>query len=432
MAAQTFTVLNNGNTGYNITGINFSTPAGTSHRADLRNFTGGVENYTASSYSGTTSLPAGQSKTFTVDYLYVSGPDGTRSGSITINTDAAVATTITTTILVGAGGGVSIINPLPGQGTYTASSQNSVDGRATIYLIVGEDGRFLVNAEVGNDLNAAWTSPFPSSVGNDYWVRFTRQSITASGSFFASFSTGWLQLDQDRSIFATASGQTNGNNSTVNATYLVEISSSSSGSPVVASGTYTLIPTGNRQGLVFPLLDIYSSIGTAGTVGVQFNRNGTRVALGNSAEIADTPWYLNGTSTVGDSYYIRATYVGGSFTNAGSALNTWLLLNQNRNWTLSSGSNDSSILFFEISTAPSSSGIVSSCYGYLNIYTDTGGAGGFEGGGTTGGDDGAPDGGLGGTEGSGNDGGDGDGPGGVGVGGEGGTGTGVGGDGGDG
>jgi hypothetical protein len=70
---QTFTVTNTGNQTITQIDFVFNTPSGVSHTADLTNFDPVIEsNFTEGSISLTNvSLPAGQSRTFTVDYEWV-------------------------------------------------------------------------------------------------------------------------------------------------------------------------------------------------------------------------------------------------------------------------------------------------------------------------------------------------------------------------
>lgn len=84
MPAQTFTLTNTGTATSQLDKIVFNTPVGLSHAADLTNF-GGPANFTGTSFTVTNpSLSPNQTRTFTLDYLYVSGTAGTRNGSVTV------------------------------------------------------------------------------------------------------------------------------------------------------------------------------------------------------------------------------------------------------------------------------------------------------------------------------------------------------------
>lgn len=82
-------------------------------------------------------------------------------------------------------------------------------------------------------LNERWGSPATAGIGAGYWIRFTRTATSGFGAAAASTaSTGWLQLNSGREIviFQSPANQ-------INATYTIEISSSSSGSPVLTTRT---------------------------------------------------------------------------------------------------------------------------------------------------------------------------------------------------
>lgn len=84
-----------------------------------------------------------------------------------------------------------------------------------------------------SSLGETWGNPTTTGIGSNYWIRFTR---TATGGFNAAgsstASTGWLQLNSGREIVLAQNSA-----SDANATYTVEISSSSSGSPVLTTRT---------------------------------------------------------------------------------------------------------------------------------------------------------------------------------------------------
>jgi hypothetical protein len=82
-------------------------------------------------------------------------------------------------------------------------------------------------------LGETWGNPTTSGIGSNYWIRFTRTATGGFGAAAASTaSTGWLQLNSGREIVIY---QASANQTT--ATYTVEISSSSSGSPVLTTRT---------------------------------------------------------------------------------------------------------------------------------------------------------------------------------------------------
>ena len=81
--------------------------------------------------------------------------------------------------------------------------------------------------------NERWGSPATAGIGAGYWIRFTRTATSGFGAAAASTaSTGWLQLNSGREIVVFQSPAYQ-----INATYTIEISSSSSGSPVLTTRT---------------------------------------------------------------------------------------------------------------------------------------------------------------------------------------------------
>jgi hypothetical protein len=85
-----------------------------------------------------------------------------------------------------------------------------------------------------SSLGETWGNPTTSGIGSNYWIRFTRTATGGSGAAAASTdSTGWLQLTspgREIVLYQSPANQ-------VTATYTVEISSSSSGSPVLTTRT---------------------------------------------------------------------------------------------------------------------------------------------------------------------------------------------------
>lgn len=383
MAAQLFTVLNNGSTNYNITSIVFNTPAGIQHTADLTNF-GGSSSFTGATFTGSSALNIGQSKTFTVDHEYVSGPENTRTGTIVINTDGGPIATINTTIAVGTAG-ASLGASLPGQGIYTASRTNITNGESFITLSLTSNGTLQVDCVDGLDFTGAWITPWPSSgIGEFYWVRFTRQSSTGVGNYQSTPTTGWLQLNSFRSVTVSAFGLANGLPSSASVQYLIEVSSSSGGSPIIASGTYTLVPSGTLGGIVNPLdtIEVTAFDFEFARASVTFFRSGAINKFESQNDITVlSPWFLNGSSTVGDNYYIRATIASGQLPS-GPAFNTWHSLSTNRTWFLVSTENfeRTSTFNIEISLTPDTSGIVSSGYVLMDALSYLNGipGGGFD------------------------------------------------------
>ena len=90
-------------------------------------------------------------------------------------------------------------------------------------------------------LGETWGNPTTTGIGSNYWIRFTRTATGGFGAAAASTaSTGWLQLNSGREITIYQ-----GSANQITAEYTVEISSSSSGSPVLTTRTGITIALSN-------------------------------------------------------------------------------------------------------------------------------------------------------------------------------------------
>jgi hypothetical protein len=85
--------------------------------------------------------------------------------------------------------------------------------------------------------SGTWISPTGSGVGNNYWIRFTRTYFSGGPYATATASTGWMQLNTTRSIVVGTPLQ----GANESARYTIEISSSSGGSPVLATASGVII-----------------------------------------------------------------------------------------------------------------------------------------------------------------------------------------------
>jgi hypothetical protein len=85
-----------------------------------------------------------------------------------------------------------------------------------------------------SSLGETWGNPTTANIGANYWIRFTRTSTGGpSATSYSTASTGWLQLNFGREIVLYKDVGFPG----MFAAYTVEISSSSSGSPVLTTRT---------------------------------------------------------------------------------------------------------------------------------------------------------------------------------------------------
>lgn len=103
MAAQTFTLVNNGAVTLTVTGIQFNTPTQVRHSANLSSFTGGSTAFTTTNFLTNTTIATGGSKNFSVDHTNNTGTAGTYNGTIIItasNGTTSTTATITTSFVV--------------------------------------------------------------------------------------------------------------------------------------------------------------------------------------------------------------------------------------------------------------------------------------------------------------------------------------------
>lgn len=162
------------------------------------------------------SLPAG---TYTW-YFSFDGSGNDRSHTVTVAAAPAPS---------------GIVNPLGfNGGTYTSEYSTS----ATVALYVHADGIWRIHDDASVIADGNWWTPTTSSIGNNYWIRFTRNS--ASGIYGGSEpTTGWQQLNTVRSVYVNAYSVSSIDR-VYTSNYTVEISSNSSGTNIVSSSTVTL------------------------------------------------------------------------------------------------------------------------------------------------------------------------------------------------
>lgn len=84
MPSKTIFIENNSTITFTVTNITFNTPLGFSHTADLVNLNG-ISNYTGTSFSTVSTMTSATTKSFTVDYNYVSTTTGIYTASVVIN-----------------------------------------------------------------------------------------------------------------------------------------------------------------------------------------------------------------------------------------------------------------------------------------------------------------------------------------------------------
>lgn len=158
MAAQTFTVRNNGQQSFELTGIQFNTPTGISHVANLANlFTGASQTFTGNVYAGSTTLAPGATRSFSVDHFYVSGAASSapRTGSIIVTASGGRSATIVTNVRVNQSAtptyalsrSVSQVNE-GGSFTITLSTTGLSNGTLVPYTITGVNSADIGGAQL--------------------------------------------------------------------------------------------------------------------------------------------------------------------------------------------------------------------------------------------------------------------------------------------
>lgn len=99
MAAQTFTLVNNGAVTLTVTQFQFNSPPQVTHSANLSGFTGGATAFTTTNFLTNTTIATGASKTFSVDHFNNTTTAGTYNGTIIVyanNGTTSTTATITT------------------------------------------------------------------------------------------------------------------------------------------------------------------------------------------------------------------------------------------------------------------------------------------------------------------------------------------------
>lgn len=133
----------------------------------------------------------------------------------------------------------AVVNPL------TPSTGGSGFGVTSGYvdLSVLRNGTVTVAGTVDGVVSTinsgSWYSPSSTTIGDSYWVRFTRTANSGSGS--ATATTGWLQLNTTRTVSVAVSQGINGEFRTHSATYTIEVASDSGGATIVSTRTGIVI-----------------------------------------------------------------------------------------------------------------------------------------------------------------------------------------------
>ena len=219
--------------------ITFTTSESTS------NFTSGdvsVTNGTLSNFSGSgTSYTA----TFTPNSEFSgTGTISVAAGAFTDSTgNSNTAGSVNISIETGGGGGVTIANPPAYNNTGYTSTDYSY-GYAQVTLTYFANGTYQIY-DNGNEggfviVSGNWATPTTAGIGSSYWVRFTRTSQNVGQYGYAVPTSGWIQIDGSSSQTYVSMSSPDGLLRTAVGTYTVELSSNSSGTNIVSSGSITL------------------------------------------------------------------------------------------------------------------------------------------------------------------------------------------------
>jgi hypothetical protein len=131
----------------------------------------------------------------------------------------------------------SVYNPLQFNGvTYTDITS---DGGAILILSINRNGTWYLSNSSGAAIDSNnWISIPTATVGDTYYVRFTRTANTGSAGS-STDTTTWLQLTSNRSVTVSVSSL----NATVrnrNATYTVDISTAGTDLTIVSTSSISL------------------------------------------------------------------------------------------------------------------------------------------------------------------------------------------------
>lgn len=138
-------------------------------------------------------------------------------------------------IILGAKSAIPFTPSLTGSGTLYSSTG---DASSSITMTAQPDGTLTVFGDVTSFLQ--WGAPTTTDIGQSYWVRFTRDSFSTTGSGgsgSATATTGWLQLNVARSVTVIANKVTGPGTFQSNASYTIDIATDSGGTNIVATAT---------------------------------------------------------------------------------------------------------------------------------------------------------------------------------------------------
>lgn len=235
-----------------------------------------------------------------------------------------------------------IVPNLPGNDEYFDEHLNF----SWITISVESDGGFYILGLDNQPIYiGAWASPILENGGEQFWVKFILSETTGDVGSTTSASTGWMQLNRNRTVSASSVTQVGKGNVSRRSKYIVRIASDSAGTTVVAEGVYII--NSKATASLFSIQDPLPSQGVfaeidIGTVEValSFKPNGTFDVIAtttrdNGTSITDSfgspyVWGYPATSNIGDKFWIAASVSGTEQSGTGSSVFTnstsWLSL----------------------------------------------------------------------------------------------------------
>jgi hypothetical protein len=164
-------------------------------------------------------------------------------------------------------------------------------GQVIVASSIAFEGNGTSIATGGTVTPSNWFSPATPNIGSGYYVNFTK----TSGLSGLAFTIGGTPISGFQHIGSTGITVSSNAQATIAGTY--QLSTSASGSPIVATGTISL---SNNNGVQSPTYSGATPFAVGGNG--QTNYNGT----GGPA------WYLPVTANIGSGYYILITQTGGT------------------------------------------------------------------------------------------------------------------------
>lgn len=185
--------------------------------------------------------------------------------------------------------GVQYYTPIWHGNNFTPYVSNPTAlGEVIVASSVTFNGNGLTTVVGGTATPSNWFTPTAVGIGAGFWINITKTG-GLSGLAFSSAQGAWVNI--------SAGGLTINSNAQAPITGTYQLSTSSSGSPVVANGTISL---SNNNGVQSPTYN--------GAVPLVLAGNGTATLNGG----ATSNWFAPTTPNTGSGFWINITQTGGS------------------------------------------------------------------------------------------------------------------------